>query len=142
MYILDTDLISLLESVSTSPEAQRLRFRLARLKPEDHITTIITFEEQVRGWTAYLAQKRTMAQQVGAYRRLKGVLDRYLKLTVLEFDEAAAEEFERLQKQRIRIGTMDLKIAAIALSRNATLLTRNTKDFSRIPDLHIEDWSV
>ncbi|HQR33384.1 MAG TPA: type II toxin-antitoxin system VapC family toxin [Blastocatellia bacterium] len=142
MYILDTDLISLLESVSTSPEAQRLRFRLASLKPEDHITTIITFEEQVRGWTAYLAQKRTMAQQVGAYRRLKNVLNRYLKLTVLEFDEAAAEEFERLQKLRIRIGTMDLKIAAITLSRNATLLTRNTKDFSRVPNLHIEDWSV
>ena len=62
MYILDTDLISLLESVSHSAEAQRLRFRLSRLKPEEHITTIITFEEQVRGWTAYLAQKRTMAQ--------------------------------------------------------------------------------
>ncbi len=142
MYILDTDLISLLESVSTSPEAQRLRFRLARLKPEDHITTIITFEEQVRGWTAYLAQKRTLAQQVGAYRRLKNVLNRYLKLTVLEFDEAAAEEFERLQKTRIRIGTMDLKIAAIALAHHATLLTRNSKDFSKVPGLHIEDWSA
>ncbi len=142
MYILDTDLISLLESVSTSPEAQRLCFRLARLKPEEHITTIITFEEQVRGWTAYLAQKRTMAQQVGAYSRLKNVLNRYLKLTVLEFDEAAAEEFERLQKLRIRIGTMDLKIAAIALTNHATLLTRNSKDFSKVPGLHIEDWSA
>ncbi len=83
-----------------------------------------------------------MAQQVGAYRRLKNVLNRYLKLTVLEFDEAAAEEFERLQKQRIRIGTMDLKIAAIALTRHATLLTRNSKDFSKVPGLHIEDWSA
>ena len=142
MYILDTDMISLLESVSTSPEAQRLRFRMARLKPEEHITTIITFEEQVRVWTAYLAQKRTMAQQVGAYRRLKCVLNRYLKLTVLEFDEAAAAEFERMQKSRIRIGMMDLKIAAIALTQNATLLTRNTKDFSKGPGLHIEDWSA
>ncbi len=142
MHILHTDMISLLESVSTSPEAQRLRFRMARLKPEEHITTIITFEEQVRGWTAYLAQKRTMAQQVGAYRRLKNVLNRYLKLTVLEFDEAAAEEFERLQKLRIRIGTMDLKIAAIALTHHATLLTRNSKDFSQVPGLRIEDWSA
>jgi len=142
MYILDTDLISLLESVSYSPEAQRLRFRLSALKPEEHITTIITFEEQVRGWMAYLAQKRTLAQQVAAYHRLKGVLDRYLKLTVLEFDDAAAAEFERLQKMRIRIGTMDLKIAAITLTRRAILLTRNRKDFSRVPGLHIEDWSV
>ncbi len=40
MYILDTDHLSLLESVSYSPEAQRLRFRLAGLKPEERITTI------------------------------------------------------------------------------------------------------
>jgi len=69
-------------------------------------------------------------------------LDRYLKLTVLEFDEAAAAEFERLQRSRIRIGTMDLKIAAIALSRGATVLTRNLKDFSRVPGLRAEDWAA
>jgi tRNA(fMet)-specific endonuclease VapC len=142
MYILDTDHISLLEHVSYSPEAQRLRFRLAGLQPEERITTIITFEEQVRGWMTYLAQKRSLPHQVAAYRRLKGVLDRYLKLTVLEFDEAAAAEFERLQRLRIRIGTMDLKIAAIALAHDATVLTRNSKDFSRVPGLRFEDWAA
>ena len=142
MYILDTDLISLLESVSYSPEAQRLRFRLSGLKPEERITTIITFEEQMRGWLAFLAQKRTRAQHIAAYDRLQGVLIRYQKFTVLPFDDNAADEFERLQKQRIRIGTMDLKIAAIALANDATLLTRNLTDFSRVPKLHIEDWSA
>ncbi|MBI3759151.1 MAG: type II toxin-antitoxin system VapC family toxin [Deltaproteobacteria bacterium] len=142
MYVLDTDHLSLLESVSYSPEAQRLRFRLAGLKPEERITTIITFEEQVRGWMAYLAQARALTKQVEAYRRLKGVLDRYLKLTVLEFDEAAAAEFERLQRSRLRVGTMDLKIAAIALSRGATVLTKNSKDFSRVPGLRVEDWAA
>jgi tRNA(fMet)-specific endonuclease VapC len=142
MYILDTDHISLLESLSTSPEAQRLRFRLARLKPEERITTIITFEEQVRGWMSFLAQARSLTQQVAAYRRLKGVLDRYLKITVLEFDEAAAAEFERLKQARIRIGTMDLKIAAIALAHDATVLTRNIGDFGRVPGLRVEDWTA
>jgi tRNA(fMet)-specific endonuclease VapC len=70
------------------------------------------------------------------------VLIRYQKFTVLPFDEHAADEFNRLQKQRLRIGTMDLKIAAIALAHNATLLTRNRKDFSRISQLQIEDWSA
>jgi tRNA(fMet)-specific endonuclease VapC len=70
------------------------------------------------------------------------VLDRYLKLTVLEFDEAAAAEFERLRRSRIRIGTMDLKIAAIALAHNATVLTCNSKDFSRVPGLRFEDWTA
>jgi tRNA(fMet)-specific endonuclease VapC len=131
-----------LESASGSPEAQRLRFRLARLKPEEIITTIITFEEQMRGWMSFLSQARLLSQQVKAYRRLKGVLDRYLNITVLEFDEAAAVEFERLKQSRLRIGAMDLKIAAIALAHNATVLTRNVKDFSRAPGLQVEDWTV
>ncbi len=71
MYILDTDHISILESVSTSPEAQRLRFRLARLGRYERITTIITFEEQIRGWMSYLAKSRTIPEQVKAYRKLK-----------------------------------------------------------------------
>jgi tRNA(fMet)-specific endonuclease VapC len=131
MYILDTDQLSLLGRAD-SPEAQRLRFRLAGLKPEERITTIITFEEQMRGWMSHLAQARSLARQVEAYRRLKEFLDRYLKITVLEFDEAAAVEFERLKQSRLRIGAMDLKIASIALARNATVLTRNLKDFIRV----------
>lgn len=142
MYILDTDLISLLESASTSNEAQRLRFRLAGLKPTERTTTIITFEEQVRGWMSFLAQAQSISQQVAAYRRLKGVLDRYLKITVLEFDEAAADEFERLKQARIRIGTMDLKIASIALANRATVLTRNIRDFGKVPGLRVEDWTM
>lgn len=141
MYILDTDHISVMESASSTADGQRLRFRMARLKPEERITTIITFEEQVRGWMSFLAQARSLQKQVGAYRRLKDVLDRYLKITVLEFDEAAALEFTRLKDLRLRIGTMDLKIAAIALAHGATLLTRNVKDFNQVPRLRVEDWT-
>ncbi|MGE0882915.1 MAG: type II toxin-antitoxin system VapC family toxin [Blastocatellales bacterium] len=141
MYILDTDLLSLLGRTD-SPASHRLRFRLSRLKQEERITTIITFEEQMRGWMSHLARSRSLAKQVEAYRQLQEFLQRYLTISVLEFDETAAAEFERLQKQRIRIGSMDLKIAAITLAQNATLLTRNTKDFSKVPGLLIEDWSA
>jgi tRNA(fMet)-specific endonuclease VapC len=37
---------------------------------------------------------------------------------------------------------MDLKIAAIALFNNATLLSRNLKDFRKVPDLNVEDWAA
>jgi len=58
---------------------------------------------------------------------------------VLGFDEAAATEFQRLHRRRLRMGTMDLKIAAIVLSHDATLLSRNLSDFNQIPELHVED---
>ncbi len=60
---------------------------------------------------------------------------------MLDFDEAGAEEFQRLQRAGIRVGTMDLKIAAIVLSRGATLLSRNAVDFSKVPNLKFEDWT-
>ena len=91
---------------------------------------------------SHLAKARSTDQQVVAYRRLKEFLDRYRELTVQEFNEAAAAEFARLQRQRLRIGTMDLKIAAIALARGATVLTRNLRDFGRVPALSVEDWTV
>jgi tRNA(fMet)-specific endonuclease VapC len=141
MYILDTDHLSLLGR-SNSAEAQRLRFRLAGLSPTDRVTTIISFEEQMRGWMSHLAQARSIALQVEAYRRLKEFLDRYLKITVLEFDDAAAEEFKRLKQSRLPVGTMDLKIAAVALARGATLLSRNLRDFSRVSGLLLEDWTA
>jgi tRNA(fMet)-specific endonuclease VapC len=58
----------------------------------------------------------------------------------MRFDEAAAQEFERLRKLRVRIGTMDLKIAAIALANDALLLSANLRDFKKVPGLRIESW--
>jgi predicted nucleic acid-binding protein len=47
-----------------------------------------------------------------------------------------------LRRTYPRLGTMDLKIASIALVHRATLLTRNTKDFGQIKNLVIEDWTI
>jgi len=50
------------------------------------------------------------------------------------------EQFNNLRKQRVRIGTMDLKIASIAIANNATLLSANTCDFVQVPSLRLENW--
>ena len=118
-----------------------LRTRLAALPPAEVATTIISYEEQMRGWMAYLARTRSMTHQVEAYRRLRRQLENYCRTPVLAFDEQAAVTLQRLRRARIRIGTMDLKIAAIALSHDATLLSRNLADFRQIPDLRVEDWT-
>jgi tRNA(fMet)-specific endonuclease VapC len=83
-----------------------------------------------------------VVHQVEAYRRLLQHLDNYRRIPVLTFDEAAAVVFQQLRYTRLRIGTMDVKIAAIVLSRNATLLTRNLADFRQIPGLQVEDWTA
>jgi tRNA(fMet)-specific endonuclease VapC len=51
-------------------------------------------------------------------------------------------EYQRLVKQRIRIGTMDLKIVAIVLSQDAKLISRNLVDFAKVPGLTVEDWAA
>jgi tRNA(fMet)-specific endonuclease VapC len=141
MFVLDTDHLTLLEWGSGAV-GQRLHERVGALPEGEVVTTIITFEEQTRGWLAFQARARTLQQQVNAYRKLKRHLDIYLKIHVLEFDAEAAAEFEVLKRLLARIGAMDLKIAAIALAHDATVLTRNLKDFSRVPGLRVEDWTA
>lgn len=141
MIVLDTDHLSVLER-SDQPGSIALRARLAQVPPAEVVTTIISYEEQMRGWMAYLARTRAMAQQVEAYRRLLQHLDNYRRIPVLPFDEAAAIAFQQLRRARLRIGIMDLKIAAIVASRNATLLSRNLGDFRQVPGLQVEDWTA
>ena len=59
---------------------------------------------------------------------------------MLPFDQRTAATFARLRRQRVRIGTMDLKIAAIALEHNALVLSGNVRDFQQVPGLRVEDW--
>ena len=90
---------------------------------------------------AYLARARNLEQEIEAYRRLRRQLDNYRQIPVLNFDEHSAAEFQRLRRARIRVGTMDLKIASVVLSHDATLLSRNAADFRKVPRLKVEDWT-
>jgi tRNA(fMet)-specific endonuclease VapC len=63
-------------------------------------------------------------------------------MRLLYYDEAAKIQFLGLQKSRIRIGTMDLKIATVAISQNARLLSRDLKDFQKVLALMVEDWTI
>jgi len=55
---------------------------------------------------------------------------------------ACERKFNELRRQKIRIGSRDLRISATALVHDLPLVTRNHKDFSRVPGLHIEDWAA
>ena len=139
MIVFDTDVYSLLQS-GTSPEAVKIAPRVVAEKDEICVT-IITYEEQMRGWLGFLAKAKDEGKRVFAYGRLKEMLDDFAKLRVIVYDQEASFHYARLRKTKIRVGAMDLKIAAIALAHSATLITRNTRDFERIAGLKIEDWT-
>jgi tRNA(fMet)-specific endonuclease VapC len=105
MIVLDTDHMSVLER-SDHHASATLRERLSTLSPVEVATTIISYEEQMQGWMAYIARTRSVAQQVEAYSRLLRHLDNYRRIPVLAFDAQAAVEFQRLRRARIRIGTV------------------------------------
>jgi len=139
MLVLDTDHMSLLEWGSEASAV--LRERMADIPSHEAATTIISYEEQMRGWMAYIARARSMPQQLEAYQRLRRHLENYRHIPVLDFDESAFRHYQHLRNAGIRIGTMDMKIAAVVLSRGATLLSRNLVDFRKVPGLKVEDWS-
>jgi tRNA(fMet)-specific endonuclease VapC len=140
VYILDTNHISILER--RNERTKRLISRLDDLPDDDIKVTIISYEEQIRGWTAAIARARQPSAQVPLYARLQAQLLNYCELSVLPFSISAAERFVGLRRMHRRISGPDLKIAAIASEFNAVLLTQNIRDFRHIDHLQVEDWTA
>ena len=140
MIILDTDCLSLLER-QTGKDYLLLQAKLDEFPSDEIVTTIITYEEQMRGWMSYLARMRSIDDQVFAYETLKQYFDYFKTLTVIDFDRNAAEIYKNLKSSKTRIGTMDLKIASIVISRKAILVSRNLRDFEQVPNLVVKDWT-
>ena len=138
MLLLDTDHLVEYQK-GTSPESRRLKERLDHTS-ETFGTTIITVEEIMRGWMAAIRRADDPRRQIRAYTRLRQLFVFFASWAVVDWDESAAERFVSLKEGLKTVGTMDLKIASIALASDATLLTRNTNDFAKIPGLRIADW--
>lgn len=115
--------MTLLERRESSASAQ-LRERLTHLSADHEIvTTVITYEEQTRGWMALFAKASRPAATIVAYRDLLDHLEMFKGISVVAYTNAADGFFQALRKRKLRVGTRDLRIAAICLSHGATLLT-------------------
>ena len=115
---------------------------LRRLKEYEGaaVSTIVTAEEHLRGWLARIRSTPEVAQQIPFYEALRDTMEFYRAWVLLPWDREAADLFQRLRRQGVRIGSMDLKIACITIAHDATLLTRNTVDFAQVPGLRFENW--
>lgn len=138
MVVLDTDHLSEFDRASVVGAALKDRLRKTE---HDVAITIASIEEQLRGWLALIKSRHSDPHgQIAGYTRLQNRFEFYSEWIVLPWTAAAADTFVGLRRQKLRLGTMDLKIASIVLSQNATLLTRNVGDFSKVPGLRIENW--
>ncbi len=87
-----------------------------------------------------LQPHRQSDRGVSAYHDFQECLDALSKWFILPWTHDAADHFDDLRRQKVNIGTMDLRIASIALEYGATVLTRNLVDFAKVPDLRVENW--
>ena len=139
MLILDTNHISVF--MYPHERRERLQRRLKNAPEHQVVTTVITLQEVFSGCISMVTKDIPAIKQVPYYKSLLDVANFLADWEILPFDEKAAVEFDRLKAAKIRrVGTMDLKIAAIALCNNAIVLTANTSDFRQVPSLRVDDW--
>jgi tRNA(fMet)-specific endonuclease VapC len=137
LHVLDTDHISLFQRKHPTVVQN-----MVSADPNQLAVSIVTVEEQITGHFKLIKQANSGAKLIRAYAALQSGVAYFNTITVLPFDEVANTYYETLRKQKIRIGSQDLRIAAIVLSVKGILVTRNRKDFAKVPDLTLEDWSI
>ena len=139
MIVLDTDHLSVLGYLKDA-HAAALIARMHESGESHFAISIVTVEEQLRGWLSLINQLPDAHKQVIDYERLMTRLAFFAGWKILPFDTRAADEFKRLRRAKVRVRTMDLKIASIALVHDALLLSANLRDFRSVPGLEVEIW--
>ena len=144
MFLLDTDHVSILQD-DEGAESAKLVERLTFQAESGVVLSIISFHEQTLGAHSYINRAVDPAVLLRGYELMFQVTRTFSLLPILPFDADADADadaaFEELARKRLRVGTMELRIAAIALSHDLTLLTRNVADFGKVPGLRTEDWT-
>jgi tRNA(fMet)-specific endonuclease VapC len=137
LWILDTDHLSLLQRGHPT-----IRKQISAIRAEQIAITIISAEEQIRGRLNVIRQAKSSNQLVLPYQRLRELLEDLDTINLLDFTLDASVVYDELVRQKIRIGTQDLRIAAIAIAVKGTIVTRNQRDFEKVPGLQLDNWTI
>ncbi len=140
-YLLDTDHISFLQRHNCQ-EFKILIQRMSQVPMTDFALSIVSFHEQTLGSHNLINRAKTNKDVIRGYNLLSEILKGFAVAPVLTFDAKATLIFEQMREQKIQVATMDLRIGCIAIANNLILLTRNSKDFKKIPNLITEDWTI
>ncbi len=137
IYIWDTDTFSWWQR-----HAGAFQDRSLSLGDESAVAlAAVTVFEAVRGRVAIVAQARDEMQYARALSAMLETLTATRRWTTLAYTPEAAARFAHLRRGRGNRGASDLRVAAIALSVGAVLVTRNAADFADIPGLATENWT-
>jgi tRNA(fMet)-specific endonuclease VapC len=137
LFVLDTDHLTLYQMGHP-----QLLQNIARHLTDQLAISVITVEEQLTGWQRALRLAKDDARRERVYERMALTVEALAGWRVLPLSRAALSRHATLIRHRINVGSNDLKIAATALELNATVVTRNLRDFGRVPGLSCQDWTV
>jgi tRNA(fMet)-specific endonuclease VapC len=136
LFLFDTDTLSHLEQKRISVVS-----RMLKASPASVGITVISVQEQFNGWLAVINKAKNDGERARLYQRLTDTVRVLSGLHVVTFSEPAILRYHALRSMKLGVGTMDLRIAAIALEEGATVVTRNLRDFQRVPGLACENWA-
>jgi tRNA(fMet)-specific endonuclease VapC len=105
---------------------------------------IIVIEEIIRGRLNGIRQAEAGNSRISierAYELFEETFCDFRRVQVLSYTSEAELFYQQWRQQKIRVGTHDLRIAAICIAHNAKLVSRNRRDFEYVPDLKVEFWS-
>ena len=139
-HLLDTDHISILQRRGGADYAVLVANLSHHLDTEIGVS-VVSLHEQAQGCNVLINNFRNPADVLLGYELFARTIEDFRRFAILPFDAAAQAVFDHLKAAKVRVGTMDLRIAAIALSRNLVVVTRNARDFAQVPGLTIEDWT-
>ena len=139
MIAFDADVLS--DIWAGHPELSR---RAAEIPVHEQVVPVVVVEEMLRGRLNSIRQAEAGKSKLSierAYELLEQTLDAFKQVIVLSYSSQAQELFESWRRQKVNVGTHDLRIAAICVSHGTKLITRNQRDFARIPGLDFEIWN-
>jgi tRNA(fMet)-specific endonuclease VapC len=135
----DTDVLSEI-LLGTTAYMQRLI-----LIPEaDRVIPVVALEEVLRGRLD--AIRRAQAGRIRlsldrAYDFFRDAIEDTRPYRILPYTTGAEALFRQWRAAKIRVGTNDMRIAAICVDQGATLVTRNARDYAQIPGLTFDVWT-
>jgi tRNA(fMet)-specific endonuclease VapC len=136
-FLLDTDMLSLHQR-----NQPRVLSAVDGHATDQMCISTITLEEQIGGWSALARSAKTPQEHEQAAMLLSALVVSWNRFAIAPMTVAARTQFDLLVSAKLNVKHNDLRIAAVAKDIGATVVTRNRRDFGRVPGLMIEDWAI